>query len=241
MYPAGMRRLLALVVLPLLCGAQEFAGRADQYVNYWFKAGKFMGSVLVARNGETLFRKSYGWANAEWDVPKSAGREVPAGVDHQAVYGRFHPATSRAGQAEAQRPDQPVPSQSAGVVGADHDRAPAQPHVGHSQLYGAAGVLRKAHLGAAHPDRNCEPVARSAAGVQTRREVRVQQHGLCAARLHRRQGHRRCGTRLFAGARPGPGRDEGHRLRLERRGDQEAGVGILGQRSRTCATRATST
>jgi len=64
-----MRRYLPLFLLPAICYAQDFAGRADQYVGYWFQAGKFMGSVLVARNGQTLFRKSYGLANAEWNVP----------------------------------------------------------------------------------------------------------------------------------------------------------------------------
>jgi D-alanyl-D-alanine carboxypeptidase len=64
-----MRRSLALFFIAALCAAQDLGGRADRYVDYWFKAGKFMGSVLVARNGETVFRKSYGWANAEWEVP----------------------------------------------------------------------------------------------------------------------------------------------------------------------------
>ncbi len=48
----------------MLCLAQDLAVEADRYVDLWFKAGKFMSSVLVARNGETLFQKSYGWANS---------------------------------------------------------------------------------------------------------------------------------------------------------------------------------
>ena len=66
-----MRKPLALLFVPVLCLAQDLAVQADRYVDLWFKAGKFMGSVLVARNGETQFQKSYGWANAEWSIPNT--------------------------------------------------------------------------------------------------------------------------------------------------------------------------
>lgn len=46
----------------------DFASRADRLCSGFVEQKKFMGSVLVARAGKPLFRKSYGFANAEWDV-----------------------------------------------------------------------------------------------------------------------------------------------------------------------------
>ncbi len=66
-----MRRLLCLCLvliasLPML--AQDPA-RMDQIVKSYFDKQQFMGSVLVAREGKVLFRKSYGFANMEWQTP----------------------------------------------------------------------------------------------------------------------------------------------------------------------------
>jgi D-alanyl-D-alanine carboxypeptidase len=35
------------------------------------KADQFSGSVLVAKDGVPVFRKSYGLANREWDIPNT--------------------------------------------------------------------------------------------------------------------------------------------------------------------------
>lgn len=47
----------------------DVAKKADAYMNLWASPGRFSGSVLLARNGHVLFRKAYGMANYELDVP----------------------------------------------------------------------------------------------------------------------------------------------------------------------------
>lgn len=73
---SGLRRRLFLCVLtavPAVLGAQnslpaDFTSKADRLCRDFVEQKKFMGSVLVARAGKPLFRKSYGFADAEWDV-----------------------------------------------------------------------------------------------------------------------------------------------------------------------------
>jgi len=47
---------------------QEFAAKADAYVQSWARDGQFRGSVIVAKDGKPVFRKAYGLANEEWDI-----------------------------------------------------------------------------------------------------------------------------------------------------------------------------
>jgi D-alanyl-D-alanine carboxypeptidase len=61
--------VIALIHLPV--SAQEFATRADAYVEAYVRQGKFTGSVLVAKDGKPVFRKSYGFANREWEIPNT--------------------------------------------------------------------------------------------------------------------------------------------------------------------------
>ena len=63
-----------LLILPLLlacvCAAQD-VGRLDQVAQSYASSNRFMGSVLVARRGEILISKGYGFANLEWNIPNS--------------------------------------------------------------------------------------------------------------------------------------------------------------------------
>jgi len=61
--------LAALVVLHAQESVpKDFAQKADALCKDLASQKKFMGSVLVARGGKPVFRKSYGFANAEWDI-----------------------------------------------------------------------------------------------------------------------------------------------------------------------------
>jgi CubicO group peptidase (beta-lactamase class C family) len=51
--------------------AQQFAARAEAYLRPLATRSEFMGAVLVARDGDVLFEKAYGLADAEWSVPNS--------------------------------------------------------------------------------------------------------------------------------------------------------------------------
>ncbi|MWW23894.1 serine hydrolase [Algibacter lectus] len=64
---------LALAVL-LVCHvtfAQTKADKIDQLISKYVEYGKFNGSVLVANKGEVIFKKGYGMANMEWDMPNA--------------------------------------------------------------------------------------------------------------------------------------------------------------------------
>jgi CubicO group peptidase (beta-lactamase class C family) len=65
-------RLAPLLVVALLCRAQDLATNADEYLQAREKAGSFMGTALIARDGKVLFAKGYGMANAEHSVPNTA-------------------------------------------------------------------------------------------------------------------------------------------------------------------------
>jgi D-alanyl-D-alanine carboxypeptidase len=67
-----MRKAFSVLLVLLWfasANAQDFAARADKYLNAYAEQGKFMGAVLVARDGTVLFEKGYGLADAAWDVP----------------------------------------------------------------------------------------------------------------------------------------------------------------------------
>lgn len=51
--------------------AEDNVGRMDQVVQSYVNGKQFMGSVLVARDGQALLDKGYGYANVEWQIPDS--------------------------------------------------------------------------------------------------------------------------------------------------------------------------
>lgn len=67
MQPLIPLTLLSLVLAPS-ANAQDYAAPADRFVQAFVAQKRFQGSVLLAREGQPLFRKSYGLANVEWDV-----------------------------------------------------------------------------------------------------------------------------------------------------------------------------
>ncbi|WP_158851098.1 serine hydrolase [Algibacter sp. L1A34] len=63
-----------LLTLFLFCHvtlAQTKSEKIDQLVSKYSEYGKFNGSVLVANQGEVIFKKGYGMANMEWDMPNA--------------------------------------------------------------------------------------------------------------------------------------------------------------------------
>ena len=45
--------------------------QADEYLSAWSKQGRFSGTVLIAKDGKVVLRKSYGMANLELGVPNT--------------------------------------------------------------------------------------------------------------------------------------------------------------------------
>jgi D-alanyl-D-alanine carboxypeptidase len=68
----GMLRLAALLVsialVHLPAADADYAARADALVSAYVKQGRFMGTVLVAKDGKPVLRKAYGLANIEWNI-----------------------------------------------------------------------------------------------------------------------------------------------------------------------------
>src|SRR5436190_5055194 len=65
---------LALVVFgaflfPAPAFTQDKATKIDQLISLHNKYGQFNGSVLVADNGKIIYKKGFGLANMEWNIP----------------------------------------------------------------------------------------------------------------------------------------------------------------------------
>lgn len=52
--------------------ANSVAKEMDNFVNSFHQLKQFNGNVLVAKQGDILFEKSYGHANFEWDIKNTA-------------------------------------------------------------------------------------------------------------------------------------------------------------------------
>ena len=67
--PALLASLALLSTAPL--PAQNTVARIDALMKSYAAQGRFSGSVLVADHGRVIYRKGFGWANAEWKIPNT--------------------------------------------------------------------------------------------------------------------------------------------------------------------------
>jgi CubicO group peptidase (beta-lactamase class C family) len=51
--------------------AQDKAARIDELMSQYHQKGQFSGTVLVAEKGAVIFKKGYGMADVEWDIPNT--------------------------------------------------------------------------------------------------------------------------------------------------------------------------
>jgi CubicO group peptidase (beta-lactamase class C family) len=65
--------LLASLTLlwPSHLPAQDTAARIEALVRSYVSQQRFNGAILVAHQGKVIYRKGFGWANAEWRVPNT--------------------------------------------------------------------------------------------------------------------------------------------------------------------------
>ena len=66
-----MRGLLALFLVSVAAGFAQDPQRMDEVVKAQAAGNRFMGAVLVAKDGQILFDRAYGLANVEWQVPNT--------------------------------------------------------------------------------------------------------------------------------------------------------------------------
>jgi len=70
-YQRLVTSIALLLLLATIAGAQDLSPKFDEYMDKLAKPNRFIGSVLVARDGKILFSKGYGLANVEFDVPNT--------------------------------------------------------------------------------------------------------------------------------------------------------------------------
>ena len=74
-YSSLKLHLLTLITLLFFCNlsfSQSINEQLDKLINAYTEYGKFNGSVLVANQGKVIFKKGYGIANMEWDIPNKS-------------------------------------------------------------------------------------------------------------------------------------------------------------------------
>lgn len=69
-------KLIILTVIIFLgaqgiASAQDKAAKIDELMKVYHDSGYFNGSVLVAENGKVIYKKGFGFANMEWNVPNT--------------------------------------------------------------------------------------------------------------------------------------------------------------------------
>ena len=60
-----------IILLTPISISQTKTEKIDKLINRYLEYRLFNGSALVAENGEVIFKKGYGLANMEWDIPNS--------------------------------------------------------------------------------------------------------------------------------------------------------------------------
>jgi len=63
--------LLTILALQTFAFAQDKAPKIDEMLSLYQKYGQFNGSALVADNGKVIYKKGFGLANMEWDIPNA--------------------------------------------------------------------------------------------------------------------------------------------------------------------------
>lgn len=71
--------LLAILALQSAAFAQDKAVKIDQLISLHQKYDQFNGSVLVADNGKVIFKKGFGLANMEWNIPNATDTKFRLG------------------------------------------------------------------------------------------------------------------------------------------------------------------
>lgn len=59
--------------------AQSKAEKIDQLVSKYAEYGQFNGAVLVAEQGKVIYKKGFGMANMEWDIPNETNTKFRLG------------------------------------------------------------------------------------------------------------------------------------------------------------------
>lgn len=64
--------VITLVTSINFCFGQTKNEQLDKLINLYQEYGKFNGSVLIADQGKVIYKKGFGMANMEWDIPNKS-------------------------------------------------------------------------------------------------------------------------------------------------------------------------
>lgn len=64
--------ILVLLIVSSTVFSQSKVDKIDELLSKYAEYGKFNGSALVADNGKVIYKKGFGMANMEWDIPNAA-------------------------------------------------------------------------------------------------------------------------------------------------------------------------
>jgi CubicO group peptidase (beta-lactamase class C family) len=75
-FKANRKKLIVLTSLFLfgfiqLSSAQSNTDKLDELLGLYQEYGQFNGSVLIAKEGKVIYKKGFGMANMEWDIPNT--------------------------------------------------------------------------------------------------------------------------------------------------------------------------
>lgn len=70
-----MKKIIGIFILLISVNSsfgQSKIEQLDELINLYTEYGQFNGSVLVAENGEVIYKKGFGLANMEWNIPNQS-------------------------------------------------------------------------------------------------------------------------------------------------------------------------
>ncbi len=75
-----MKRILILLLIPLAITAQKnYPNLLDEYALAEFKIKDFNGAILVMQKGQTVYKKAFGMADREWNIPNTVDTKFRIG------------------------------------------------------------------------------------------------------------------------------------------------------------------
>jgi CubicO group peptidase (beta-lactamase class C family) len=75
-----MKRIVLLFLLPLTLTAQKnYPALLDEYTQAEYKIKEFNGTVLVMQKGKPVYKKAFGMADREWNIPNTVNTKFRIG------------------------------------------------------------------------------------------------------------------------------------------------------------------
>src|SRR5438128_9413892 len=71
--------LFCIFTFQALAFAQDKAGKIEQLMSLHDKYGQFNGAVMVVDHGQMIYKKGFGLANMEWNIPNTPGTKFRLG------------------------------------------------------------------------------------------------------------------------------------------------------------------